>query len=44
METLKFLLQITTGKRYFCMQISENRPTYWDFEIYHVDPPTSPNF
>ena len=43
MKNLKFWLQITIGNRYFCIQISENRPTYGDFGFHGVRSPTFPN-
>ena len=44
MKNLKFWLQITIGNRYFCIQISENCPTYGDFGFHWVRSPTCPNF
>ena len=44
MKNLKFWLQIAIGNRYFCIQISENRPTYGDFGFHGVRSPTSPKF
>ena len=44
MKNLKFWRQITVGNRYFCIQISENRPTYGDFGFHGVRSPTFPNF
>ena len=44
MKNLKFWRQITVGNRYFCIQISENRPTYEDFGFHGVRSPTAPNF
>ena len=44
MKNLKFWLKITIGNRYFCNQISENLPTYGDFDFLGERSPTYVNF
>ena len=42
-EKLQILLQLTSCN-YFCIQISENRPEYKDFDFHGVRSPTCRNF
>ena len=44
MKKLKFGFKLPTCNRYFCIQISKNRPEYWESGCHGVRSSTSPNF